>query len=328
MTEENKKVDEIVEILKNQNMFFILSHVDPDGDAIGSLLALSLGLLRIGKHVWPFIHKPLRLPYVGLDADKILRLELPKVLDEYVCVALDCTSENRLGEVSKHLHSFKKVINIDHHKTNTLFGHVNWVDPEASCVGEMLFWILKGLGIPFDKDMWGNIYYAIQTDTGGFRFDNTSKRALAIAHCLVEEGVVPWEVFSKTSNARKVEAFKLLCEGIKQLEFYNGGSVCLVVFFKEDFEGCHAELEDSEDMIELFRELHGVQVMVLAREIRAGRFKFSLRSKAGLDVSQIALRYGGGGHRSAAGFELAGDWEEIKTEVIQGLLAQMGDGVH
>jgi len=321
--EQNKTIEEITRILKYEKKFFIVSHVDPDGDAIGSLLALSLGLLRAGKDVWPFIHKPLQLPYLMLDTDKILRCDLPERLDEYICVALDCANGRRLGKVYNHLHSFKRVINIDHHMTNSLFGDVNWVDPKASCVGEMLFWILKSLEIPFDKDVFGNLYYAIQTDTGGFRFDNTSSRALAVAHFLVEKGVVPWEVFSKVANTKKIESLRLLCEGIKHLEFYKNGALCILVLKSEDFERSNATLEDADDFVELLRGLYGVELIVLAKETSYKRFKFSLRSNGGQDVALIALEFGGGGHRAAAGFELEGDWENIKAKVLNRLLHGM-----
>lgn len=317
-----EEVTQIVNRIQESTLFLVTSHVDPDGDAIGSLLGLSLGLISLGKSVWPYIHKPLKVPYSRLTGADILRTDLPEDLRGFVCIALDCASPDRLGVLKDRLDLFRCVINIDHHVTNPGYGDLNWVDPAASSVGEMVLRILNRLDVDLQKEggIAENLYYAIQTDTGGFRFENTTLRALVSACYLMATGLRPWDIFKRTMNTTRIQRLRLICEGLNRLEFLWDRGVCILGLTQEVFERAGAELEDSEELAEVFRSLDGVKVSIVAREVEPNRFKFSMRSDGSIDLSSVARAFGGGGHRMAAGFEFNGTFEEATQrlkEVIE-----------
>lgn len=311
----NKEISEILHKIEESDAFLIASHVDPDGDAIGSLLGLSMGLKSIGKEIWPFIHAPLNAPFSLLPGTDLIKVELPLDLSRFVCIALDCANLNRLGSLRERLSMFPCVINIDHHVTNPGYGHLNWVDPTSSCVGEMVMQLLMGLGVTVNEEIAAALYYAIQTDTGGFRFENTTQGSLEAAFSLVANGLKPWNLFKRLINTTRPQRLRLLCKGVESMEFLGEGSICFVGLTKDMFEVVGAEPEDAADLVEVFRSIQGVQVAVVARETSPGLFKFSMRSDGSVDLAKLATAFGGGGHRMAAGFEFVGDLTGAKERL-------------
>ncbi len=304
-------ISEVVQRIREYNSFFLVSHVDPDGDAMGSLLGLSLGLLSLGKEVWSYCHRPPRPPLSRLLGVELLKTQLPEDLRRYACVVLDCASKERLGLVRNRMGEFLFLINIDHHITNQGFGDLNWIEPTASSVGEMLVGLLRELGVEFHEGISENLYYAIQTDTGGFRFDNTTPKAMAEAFYLMEKGMRPWNLYRRTSKALRLGKLRLLCHGLDTLQYLDGGDVLFVALTKEIFQRIGVDPEEAEDLSDIYRSLEGVEVVVVAREVESGHFKFSMRSNGGVDLSKVAVAFGGGGHRSAAGFEYLGGYQDV-----------------
>ncbi len=306
----------IVEEVTKANRIAVVSHVDPDGDAIGSLLAFGKGMVNMGKAVDVLVQKPLERPFTYLDYAHIVSLNLKE--GEYLVVTLDCASPDRLGGFRERLLANPMVINIDHHQTNTNFGTINWVEPHASSTGEMVFYILKALGVYFDKGICQNIYYAIHSDTGGFRYNNTTQESLGVASELVAMGANPWDLSQKVMDRVSLARLKLIGRAVDTAKFFGDGRGCLVRMDPEYMEEIGAQLSDWDGIVEMFRALEGVELAVAVREEKGGH-KFSLRSKGEIDVSGIAREFGGGGHRNAAGFTLYGDYEDALGLFFQAL---------
>ena len=306
----------VVALLRDKRSFLLITHKDPDADGIGSMLALGKALLNGRKDVVLFTKEPLGAPLDLLEgAEKIVqRFDYGRDFD--AVVALDCAEMARLGILPLFLKTGKTLINIDHHETNALFGDLNLVDTQSSSTGELVFKVIDRMGLPVDSEVAENLFVAIQTDTGSFRYHNTTSASLKIAAEMVEYGVNPWEVSRKIIDRYEPSRLRLLKKALGTIEFHHEGKVGMMVLSSDMFKKANAHQDDSERFVDYPRFVSGVEIAVLIRETGGNNYKFSLRSNNKVNVARLALLFGGGGHVRAAGFECHGYIETLKKDFL------------
>ena len=308
----------IKEILNNGKRFLVVTHIDPDGDAVGSAFALGFGIEKLAKDVSVYLRDRVPYRYEFLPQPKGLVHEIPDGSFDAI-FAVDCGDIFRVGDAHRKLREKGPIVNIDHHDTNEAFGYVNILDERASSTAELIYLILKGLGIPIDSDMAINIYTGIFTDTGSFRYDNTNSKAFVICEEMTHKGVVPSHVASKVHESHPKERFILLCNVLSTLQTFHGNKVAVVHVKADMFKEANASREHSEGFVEFIKEMKDLEVAALLRQIGENRYKISMRSKGKVDVASVAVRFGGGGHKNAAGCVMEGTLEEIRTRLVEAM---------
>jgi len=293
------------------------THVDPDADGIGSMLGLGASLRRAGKQTIMVTQEPLEAPLNLLPgADRIVQaFSADRQFD--ALFVLDCGELQRMGLLRSVADRQETLVCIDHHKTNDFFADINLVDPKSSSTGELIYQIIKRAGLPLEEVTANNLFAAIQTDTGSFRYQNTSSRALRIAAELVEWGASPWEISRIVLEGYSVSRLKLLQAALGTLEFHQDGKIGLMTISSRMFQETGARRIDSERFVDYPRFVSGVEISVLIREVEKKSFKFSLRSNNHVDVADLAAHFGGGGHARAAGFEREGTIDVVKEEFLK-----------
>lgn len=309
-------IKKIGEIIEKYNSFLVVSHINPDGDAIGSSLALYRALKELNKEV--YIENPTTpIPYIYSFLEDFNKIEpVSNSKDVEVVFIVDVAEVKRCGLSSEYLKS-KKVINIDHHKTNTQFGDINLVMPEAAAVGCIIWDIFKENGINISKDTATYLYVSLLTDTGSFRYASTTPKTFEIASKLLEKGVEPWKVAYNIYETNSLNELKLLGLTLQTLEVYHNGQLAIEYITSDMFEKTNTTAENSEGFVNYARSVQGAEVGVLLREDAKNLFKVSIRSKDKVDVSQAAVEFGGGGHKNAAGGEIKGSLQEAKDKIIK-----------
>jgi phosphoesterase RecJ-like protein len=306
----------IRELLAGGQDFLVTTHVDPDGDAVGSAFALAFALEQLGKGVTVYTKDTVPYRYRFLPEPQRLVHEIPARRFDAV-FAVDCGDFSRVGKGHEKLKDMGLIVNIDHHDTNEAFGFLNIVDQRASSTAEIIYLILKALEVKIDVNIAMNIYTAILTDTGSFRYDNTNARAFEICEEMIEAGVVPSRVASEVYESHPKERFDLLCRALATMETHYGNSLAIIVITQEMFSQTGGSREQSEGFVELLKEMRGLEVAVLVRQIDGTRYKISMRSKGAVDVASIANRFGGGGHKKAAGCVIEGSIDEVKKKIVE-----------
>lgn len=297
-----KGLDRIVVALKEGRRFLIMTHEDPDTDGVGSMLALGQSLSHSGKETTLLLSRSLRPPLSLLEgADRVVTgVDAGTELD--AAVVLDCADQERLGSARSYLREGIPIINIDHHETNNRYGTLHLVDPGSSSTGELVFEVIQTAGLPLGPDVAGNLFAAIQGDTGSFKYANTTARALRIAADLVDRGADPWEITRKVLDSHSLPRLRLLKAALDTVEVCHGGRIAVMTLTRRMMEETGAHEGDSEQFVDYPRFIRGVELGVLLREIGPDAWKFSLRSNTYLHAARLASRFGGGGHARAAGF--------------------------
>ena len=301
----------------SHDRFLLAVHENPDGDALGSLLAAKLTLDALGKDSVMFLpgQAPLPAEYKFMPLEEVRR-ELPDDVEERVLFALDCANESRLGPGQEAIDRAPLVLNVDHHHDNSRFGNVNLVVADASSTGEIVRDLLDELGVELTPELAEAIYIALVTDTGRFQYANTTPKALRLAAELVEAGADVHRVFQSIYESVQLAKLKLLARALERAQVYEGGGIVVSYLLKTDFAEVGAAEPYSEGIIDFLRAVEGADMAALIREPPApGRpaRRISLRSSSDeLDVSAIARASGdGGGHRQAAGFSSSKEIPEI-----------------
>ena len=311
---------------RSGHRFLLTSHINPDGDAVGSALGLTRILKRLGKGalVWqrdeaPKIYQSLagsQHVHIGEEPPK----GFPQAFDR--AVVLECPKLERSG-LSEQLKQLP-ILNIDHHLGNEHYGVVNWVDTGAPSLGEMIYRLAQGLMVDLDAQTATALYLTLVTDTGGFRFANSTPKAFEAAAALVAEGARPELVSEWIYDSQPASTIRLLGEMLRSLELHADGRVATVVVTREMFLRAGASRSDTESLIDYPRSIAGVQAVALLRQIDGAKYKVSLRSRGDVDVEKIARLHGGGGHRNASGFLADGDSpEELRLRVVSDLAAAL-----
>lgn len=313
-------LDSIKEKIENANSILILTHENPDGDAIGSSIGFMHGLKKLDKKVDVYIPELSRV-YDFLPGYEEVKTELTGNEEYDLCIALDSSDVERLGVGKEWFKKIGNTIVIDHHITNQNFGDANYVNAVASSTCQNIIVILAALEVAINKDMATCIYSGMLTDTGGFRY-NVQSETFEFAGMLLETGVdiakIYRRLFDETTEART----RLLARALDRLEILENGKIAYTYITGKDFEELHNEDGDQENIVNYGRNIAGVEVSIFIRE-KDGRYKVSLRSNDYVDVSRIAAKYAGGGHIKAAGFELTMSLEQAKDVVVKEIASQL-----
>ena len=312
----------VVEALRANDRFLVGSHENPDGDALGSMRAMTLGLRSLGKDAEMYLYGDTPLPReYGFMELADLRRELPPDIASRVLVAVDCAKADRLGPDPRILQEPVLVIDIDHHHDNTRFGNVNLVVPDASSTGEIVRDVFRELDIAVSPEIAESLYIALVTDTGRFQYSNTTRKAHELAAELLEAGADVHRVFQGIYESIELAKLKLLARALDRAKVYEGGRVVVSYLVRTDFAEVGAEEPYSEGIIDFLRSVDGAELAVLIREPprdEGPTRRVSLRSSIDeLDVSAIARKSGGGGHRQAAGFSSERSVQEITEFVLR-----------
>lgn len=307
-------LDNIIEEIEKAKDIVILTHENPDGDAIGSSLAMYNALKQIGKEVDVIIPEyPKTFEFLP-GSNKILKEGKNNNYD--LAIALDCGDIKRLDGFSKYFEDANTKISIDHHSSNTMFADYNFVNPTSPACCQILVIVIEALGVIIDKEIGTCLLTGIITDTGGFKYKGVTAETFEFVAELLNRGVNVSDVYKKVLQTVSKTRFSLMQIAINRLEFLEDGKLTFTYITKEDEQKVGAGNNDYDGIVEMGRDIEGVEVSVFLREIDNG-YKISLRSNDYVNVSDICLMFGGGGHVRAAGGSINLPFEQAKTKIIE-----------
>src|SRR5213594_2619745 len=310
--------EEIGQILRDHQRFAILGHVRPDGDALGSQLALALSLQALGKEVRVWNEDGMLEKYSFLPRAELLTKPPSTPEDFDVAIALDTAIQNRLGTALVAIRSSKIWINIDHHPSNPGYGDVAHIDSSAPATAEIVFHLIKSQGLPFNRDIAENLYAAISTDTGSFQYPKTSAHTLEIAAELIRAGLDVGRLNQQLYENYPRRRLELLRELLCTMRFEQGDSVASFSLSLKTAAELGVLPEDNEGLIDHLRAIRCVIVAAFFEELTDGKVRVSMRSKSNfVDVCAICQKFGGGGHTLAAGARVRGTLAEVERNVLE-----------
>jgi phosphoesterase RecJ-like protein len=308
------ELEQVLQEIQQRRRFLVTSHARPDGDAIGSTLALAQLLRKMGKSAEvvlrdsvPVIYKPLP------QAETIVHSS--QVNGEYdAAIILECDSiqRTRLHGLESHF-----LINIDHHASSKPFAHVNWIDPTAVATAELVFRLAKAAQVKLTPEIATCLYTALLTDTGSFCYAGTNACTFELAKYLVEHGAAPGKIAQGVYFSSPTSKMRLLGAALSRLERF--GAVTWMSVTRQDMERCGALEEDCEGLVNYALGISGVEVAIFLREVAQERIRVSIRSKGAVNVAEIAEKFGGGGHECAGGFSTEGPVQEAAQRVLSEL---------
>jgi len=307
----------IIECIKNASAIAILPHVDPDGDCLGSSFALSLALKKIGKSAQVILENGRPPVYEILPGDFINYADMKDDSNFDLIICLDCGDEKRLGNRFPLLKKDCVTVNIDHHPTNTSYAQYNLISIHSAATGEIIYELISEMNIPMDEQIATNLYVAISTDTGAFRYSNTTSRTHAIIAKILETHINIADINRKIFDTVSLAKLRLTAEAINRIQLYKDGLIAVIVLPYKLMGSLGATDDDTEGLTSLARTVEGVEVGILIKEREQGVIKVSFRSNEYVDVAQIAEFFGGGGHKRASGCTLTMDLEEAVQKVLQ-----------
>jgi phosphoesterase RecJ-like protein len=319
------KLKKILNLIDESTKVLITSHRDPDGDSIGSQLALAHLVEGRGKAFRIVNQGELPQKYAFLDTQaQIESLEAlgeaaGKELEADLVFVLDCTSQNRMGEVAKIIPPQAVVVNLDHHGDNENFGTLNYLEPQASAVGEMIYSLFRAAGAPLTPQVSTWLFAAILTDTGRFKFSNTSPACLRACAKLIESGADPREITNRIYFNHSLAFLKLLGAVLSGPEITEDQRVCIMTVKRDTLVNLGVDPKEMEGLVNYSLFLQGVEIGLLFTEKDQGNTKVNLRSQNQFDVAQVARAFGGGGHRNAAGCTLSLPLEQAKRTVLENI---------
>ncbi|WP_368292688.1 bifunctional oligoribonuclease/PAP phosphatase NrnA [Dehalobacter sp. TBBPA1] len=316
----NKVISELAKKLDTISEAALLTHISPDGDCIGSMLALGIALEGLNKKICYYNpgFLPVNLKFLP-GVDKICSVLPPEEFPETL-IFIDCAEAERAysGLCPEFLQG-KTVINIDHHISNNGFGTVNWIDAGAAATGEMIFHLLGEMGVSMTKEIAENLYTAIITDTGRFSYSNTTVESFRIAAELLKTGLDLVQINNILFEQKSLAQTRLLQKALTNLELHQQGTMAVIVLTREDFEETGADESLSEGLVNYARNIEKVEAAALLKEIAPDEIKVSFRSNTWLDVNQVASRFGGGGHRRASGCSINGTMGQARKMIVSAL---------
>ena len=317
----------VADAIRDHDRFVITTHENPDGDALGSLLASKLALEQLSKDTVMVLHGDAPLPneYAFMQLGDLQR-RWPDDVSERVLLAVDCANESRIAD-PEVLGRVPLSINVDHHHDNTRFGRINLIVADASSTGEVLRDLFRELNVELTPEIAEALYIALVTDTGRFQYTNTTPKALRLAAELVEAGADVHRVFQGVYESVQFAKLKLLARALERAKIFEGGRIVVSYLLRTDFAEVGAAEPYSEGIIDFLRAVEGADMAVLIREPPredGPSRRVSLRASIDeLDVSAIARKSGGGGHRQAAGFSTSMEWPELIAFLRREIAAQL-----
>ncbi|HSL22946.1 MAG TPA: bifunctional oligoribonuclease/PAP phosphatase NrnA [Vicinamibacterales bacterium] len=310
------------EILR-RGRFLISSHARPDGDSIGSQLAMAFALGELGKECRivnrdePPEHY---YEFPGVDSIAIATRVDPAWGDFDAEIIMECGDLPRTG-VEGLGRAF--VINIDHHLGNTMYGSLNWFDESASACGEMVFELIRALGVRLTPEIATHVYLAILTDTGSFHHSNITPRTFEVCRQVTEAGVNPASMARRVFDSNSYGKLKLIGHLLDSMELHGDGRLAVMCMTQDLLDHADSTVNDTEGIINLPLTAREIQAVVFFKALEAGQVRVSMRSKYDVDVRAVAVQYGGGGHTNAAGFSVPGGVAEVRPAIIQKLVAEV-----
>ena len=304
--------NKIFELIEKSNSILLLTHKDPDGDAIGSVLAFYHFLTSINKAVDMILSNIPKtfnfLPSINKVVDRTDK-------DYDLCIVLDCASEERIFQNENLLNRCRQIVVIDHHISNSKYGNINLVEGNISSCCQIVYYLLKEWNIPISMEIGKSIISGVLTDTNGFSNNNVDADTYRLAAELVDLGINVHDIYNKVILIRSIPQYQLMKIAMDRLEFFYDGKIAYTYILNDDFEKVEASVGDHEGIVNIGRNIDGVEVSILIRENNG--WSISLRSAGNVDVCKIALTLGGAGHFMAAGAKIEGTLEEVKNKVIE-----------
>lgn len=325
----HEKIHSIASALQQGQRFVVVTHINPDGDAVGSLLGLHLALREMGKQSWPLTQDGVPRSYDFLAGREDVVCDPSQIsgTPDWI-VSVDVATEPRISGDISSFRSHARLINIDHHPTNPGFGDINLVDTTASSTAELVYRVLRETGYSLSINVGKCLYTGLVTDTGGFRFARVNGDTLRIGASLLDAGFTSYEVTGPLFEEYPVHRIRLEQLLLQRLEILLDGKLALSTLYAEDFRALGAEFSDAENLVDKLRDIRGVAAGVLMTKMSDSLVRVSLRSKSEVDVSAIAGAFGGGGHRRASGLRsdlpLGVLREELIGRIQQALLRNQG----
>jgi len=308
----------VKQAIRKFNKFLITSHINPEGDAIGSQVAMAGLLKKLGKESAMLDDSPVPGLLQFMKGTEHILKEAPHDFNYQAVIILDSPDLARIGRVSEYIKKDVAIINIDHHISNINFGKYNWIEPEFSSAGEMVHDLFKAFRLKIDLDSAIALYAAIMTDTGSFRYSNTSSKIHRIAAELIDIGVEPYQMHTRIYETSSVQDISLLGEALQTMKLTDGGKIAWLWVTKEMLKKTKASLEGTEGIISFPRSIDGVEIAALFRQTGTeDRVKVSFRSKGKVDVNKLAALFGGGGHPTASGCTVFGKIEDVEKKVLE-----------
>lgn len=315
-------MNQTIRQLKNSNHVFLCSHINPDGDAIASVIAMGLSLASLQKETTLYNESPIPAVYRFLPSVKRIVRHIDKQAIYDTAIVFDCGDLHRVGKAASFVSRIPVVINIDHHVSNTRFGDFQLIDSSACASVEIIYRLLKEMELPISKDIATLIYTGILTDTGSFRFSNTNKSAFTICKEMIDIGVDPYYVARNIYETFSLGYMKLLHKALGSIEISKNGKLSIITLTQEMLDETGAQPEDITGLINYAKAINNVKVAVLIHSISntkeevQGRFHVSLRSDGTVDVAAFASSFGGGGHYRAAGFSIESSIVDLKNRIF------------
>ena len=322
MTTTSPEVQQIVEVIRSRERFVISSHARPDGDSIGSQMAMAYALRALGKEVLIVNADPAPPPlqqFPGVD-DIVIAKNVDGLFD--AAIIMECGDLARTGVEGLDR---CPVINIDHHPDNMSYGAINWFDASAAACGEMVFDLVAALGVRLTANIATHIYVAILTDTGSFHYSNISPRTFEICRRALESGVDPVRVARNVYDSNNMGRLKLFGSVLSTMQLDGSGRIAIVYLDHEMARAAGGTYEDTEGLINLPLTVKEIQAVVFFKQIEGEQYRVSMRSKGDIDVSSVAKEFGGGGHKNAAGCTVSGGIDQLQKQFI-GRIEQAIDG--
>jgi bifunctional oligoribonuclease and PAP phosphatase NrnA len=318
-------LSQVVELIENKQSFAITTHVRPDGDGIGSSLGLCWLLRSLGKSAEVIVSDGIPATYHSLPGvDEIVHVS--EINGKYDAVfVIECSDVARPN--IKNLEN-QFTVNIDHHTTCEHFGSINWIDATASAVGEMIYNLCKAIGGRISKEIAECLYMALVTDTGSFHFPNTTERTLKVASELVKAGVKPAHISEAVYNSYPWSRIELMSKVLATVKRDATGRVAWLRQTLEMRETTGMADGDNNGFVNIPLAAKEVVASVYMREVTPNKFRVSLRSKGDINVARIAEKFGGGGHKNAAGCRVEGDWDKSESQIVAALVAAVNEDIH
>lgn len=308
----NDEILKFKEQLNEASSIALISHLDPDGDNLGSLTALSKSLLNLGKKVYPIEFDKIPENLKFLPNLELLSENTDINIDMIIC--LDCANYERLGNIDDLFNKARYRINIDHHQSNEFYGDVNIVKKGYSSTCELVFDLINEINLPIDKEISMSLLTGISTDTGRFLYSATTADTLAKASKLVEYGADMMKINELIYQSKKFEAQLLENEILSKTEIYND-HVAIGFVMINQLNKYNVEISDIDSVINTFRDTDKIKISVLIKQQTENEYKVSFRSKGNIDVGSIAKNLGGGGHKNAAATKITGDYDAVLNKI-------------
>ncbi len=305
---------QIIEVIRSNSSFLLTTHEGPDGDAIGSSLALASFLRKIGKDVTIHYQDPVPDLYAFLPGSDSVLSHIP-IRDYDVSVILDIGERKRAGNEFCDFTQVNTSINIDHHLSCEKFGDFNLIDSQAAATGALVYRIAHAYGYQFDRETALCIYVAILTDTGSFRYSNANREAFTIAGEMIDYGINAWDVAEQLYENQPQKRLELLARCLPTLDVFKDGLAASVVITSDMYAASGADAELTDGFVNYPRSIRGVEVAIFFRQLAYRKFKVGFRSKGKVNVAAFSAALGGGGHHNAAGCTVEGSLDEVKATV-------------